>query len=488
MNGRLRPFLLAALGLGAAALLLVLLAPSLLSALPSQVRGRLPEEIIRALTTPLPTALPAPLNAAAATPISISELLPPTASHATASPTPLPAASATETPSPESTTADPTRRPAATATEPPQGYCPYPAGGCEVRDPDRSRFNTLPLALTPETFPPTATPTATPLPPLMQHVDITGLEIVPQKFNNCGSANMSVVLNYYGAEDTQTDIANRIKPHYDDRNVSPEELVAYVNEETGLKAAVFRGGDIKMLRRLLGAGFPVIIEKGYEPDAWQGWMGHYLTLIGFDNPEQEFNTLDTYLGPWDSSGRPASYEEVEFRWAQFNNAFIVVYRPFEEEELLALLGPAYTDPATMWQNAATAAEAVVEKNPDDAFAWFNLGASLTELARLNGDEALYSAAASAFDQSRLVGLPPRMMWYQFEPYDAYIESGRIDEALALASAVMQSDGGWHVEESHFYQGLAYEADGRFDLARAAFKRALDIKPNYPLAQEHLDNL
>ena len=53
-----------------------------------------------------------------------------------------------------------------------------------------------------------------------------------------------------------------------------------------------------------------------------------------------------------------------------------------------------------------------------------------------------------------------MMWYQFQPYEAYINSGRIDEALALAAAVMQSDGGWHVEESHYYQGQAYEAAGR----------------------------
>ena len=126
------------------------------------------------------------------------------------------------------------------------------------------------------------------------------------------------MLDYYGAPDTQIDIANLIKPHYDDRNVTPEELVAYVNEETDLRAAVYRGGDIDLLRELLRAGFPVVIEKGYEPDAWQGWMGHYLTLIGYDDEEQTFTSLDTYLGPWDSSGRPISYEELAFRWAQFN--------------------------------------------------------------------------------------------------------------------------------------------------------------------------
>lgn len=299
---------------------------------------------------------------------------------------------------------------------------------------------------------------------------------------------MSVMLNYYGVPHTQIDISNSIKPHYDDRNVTPEELVAYVNEQTELQAAVFRGGDIDLLRNLLRAGFPVIVEKGYEPDEWQGWMGHYLTLIGYDDAAQQFTSMDTYLGPWDSSGRPITYEELAFRWSQFNHAFLVVYRPFEAEEVANLLGPAYTNQAIMWQNAAATAETVVSERPDDAFAWFNLGAGLTELGKLNGDKALYTAAATAFDQSRIAGLPPRMLWYQFQPYTAYIQSGRIDEALALASAVMQSDGGWHVEESHFYQGAAYEAAGNADLARSAYKRALDIKPTYLEATQALNGL
>ena len=349
----------------------------------------------------------------------------------------------------------------------------------------------LPTPLvTPTSAPPTPspTPTATIVPSptaLPGSVDITGLTITPQKFNNCGSANLSVVLNYSGVPDTQIDISNIIKPHYNDRNVTPEELVAYVNEQTDLQAAVYRGGDIDMLRTLLHAGFPVIVEKGYEPDAWQGWMGHYLTLIGYDDEAGEFNSLDTFLGPWDSSGRPITYEGLEFRWEQFNHTFLVIYRSFEAQEVASWLGPDYTDKAEMWRRTAARAERAVAERPDDAFTWFNLGASLTALAERNGDEALYQAAAAAFDNSRLVGLPPRMMWYQFEPYLAYIYSGRIDEALALASAVMSSDGGWHVEESHYYQGMAYEAAGSSDLARSAYKRALDIKPRYPAAEQAL---
>jgi tetratricopeptide (TPR) repeat protein len=474
MFGRHRQFLIFIAGvIVATGLLLALLLPSLISALPSQVRGRLPEEVIRAVTTPLPTALPAPIQASVATPIPIAQLLAGTATVEFM-------ADLTETlpaPTPENTPEVPASPPATVAIEE-TVVVTATATPLPTSSPSPSPTTTK-----------TPTVTATPSPiPLPEDVHISGLTIVPQKFNNCGSANLSVVLDFYGEPDTQVDIANRIKPHYDDRNVTPEELVAYVNEETDLKAAVYRGGDIDLLRRVIQAGFPVVIEKGYEPDAWQGWMGHYLTLIGYDDREETFTTLDTYLGPWDSSGRPTSYEELAFRWAQFNNTFWIVYRPPEEAQIDELLGPDYLDPVRMWQNAAAAAEQAASENPDDAFAWFNLGTSLAELAKLNGDKALYSAAATAFDQSRLVGLPPRMMWYQFQPYEAYIHSDRIDEALALAAAVMQSDGGWHVEESHYYQGLAYQAQGNTDLARSAYKRALDIKPGYTEAQDALQGL
>ncbi|RIK17073.1 MAG: hypothetical protein DCC51_12895, partial [Anaerolineae bacterium] len=76
----------------------------------------------------------------------------------------------------------------------------------------------------------------------------------------------------------------------------------------------------------------------------------------------------------------------------------------------------------MWNAAAGKARATLALAPDDPFAWFNLGSSLTELARLD-DAALFEGAAAAFDQARLLGLPPRMLWYQFGPYEAYLAGG-----------------------------------------------------------------
>ena len=81
-----------------------------------------------------------------------------------------------------------------------------------------------------------------------------------------------------------------------------------------------------------------------------------------------------------------------------------------------------------------------------------------------------------------------MLWYQFQPYEAYLGSGRADEALALATAVMEGSGGWHVEESHYYQARAYEALGDPDRARLALRNALQIRPGYMAAQALLETL
>ena len=126
----------------------------------------------------------------------------------------------------------------------------------------------------------------------------------------------------------------------------------------------------------------------------------------------------------------------------------------------------------MWRAAALRAQAEIEVDPDNPFAWFNLGASMTRLADLMGQHPLFEAAAVAFDHARQIGLPPRMLWYQFEPYLAYLEAGRIDDVMTLTGVTM-AGGGWDVEETHLYRGHALLASGDANGARAAYRQALE---------------
>jgi tetratricopeptide (TPR) repeat protein len=399
-----------------------------------------PDSWLYLIATPLPTALPAPTMAADSNQLSeISNQLEqiiataPPSPTATLLPTVTPQAQTTEFPSP-------TPEPTATST-------PLP-------------------------------PTATPLPTAVR---LENIDIIPQKFNNCGPANLTITLGYHGVEVDQLDVGEQIKPNYDDRNVSPWELVDYVNNETALQARYFVGGNVELLKQLIAAGYPIIIEKGLYPNAWEGWMGHYLTVIGYDDATQEFISLDTFLGPWDGSGQRDSYETVDEFWQQFNHTFILLFPPEDESEILALLPPELADQTAMWQQTAVRNQQLTTTQPDNPYAWFNLGSSLTHLAHLRNDDTLYASAAAAFDQARTVGLPWRMLWYQFEPYEAYLMNGRTDDIFTLSDAILSTEGGQNVEETFLYRSFAYAALGDEANAEAALTIALELNPNVETA-------
>lgn len=410
-----------------------LAAPRLMGLLPGRIKQRIPHELLALVETPLPTALPAPNVTAAPIRITIPAL--PTA---------------TETAVPSSPTPQPTNEPTNTPTP------------------------TI-----------TSTPTATPLPSSAIIADVVN---VPQKFNNCGPANLSLTLAFYGYEAHQLDIAELIKPNEDDRNVSPEELAAYVNNETPLRADIYSGGSLVLLKQLIAAGFPVIVEKGLLPNEWEGWMGHYLTVYGYDDAAQEFISMDTYLGPWDGGHHTDSYEVMAEYWRHFNYTFVLVYPPERETAVTTLLTTNYTDPLQMWQNAAQTAQAETDTHPDDAFAWFNLGTSLTHLGQITNQREFYDNAAAAFDRARTIGLPRRMLWYQFQPYVAYLAVGRHEDVLTLATATEISEGGRNVEETFLYVGQAHLAAGNMNQAKIAYTQAIQLNPNFSAAKQALADI
>ena len=340
---------------------------------------------------------------------------------------------------------------------------------------------------------PTPAPTNTPAPtltpmPLPGRVVLEDMGVVKQSFNNCGPANLTQVLNWYGSDITQEDVASYLKPNPEDRNVSPWQISDYVNERMpGFKAITRSGGDLEMIKRFVAAGFPVVIEKGYElPES--GWWGHYLTIYGYDDELQELYSQDTYLGPFDGSGRIDSYRDFLPFWQQFNNTFYVVYRPEQEETVKSLMGEEMFDDIKMWQKVAAMAEQETTERPDDVFSWFNLGTALTRIGGLTGEAKYYQGGTQAFDRAREIGLPPRMLWYQFEPYLAYLRTDRFQDIIDLADATLATQGGRNVEETFWYKGHALAYLGDVSAAITAYRTALSVNENFYPAQISLDSL
>ncbi len=302
-----------------------------------------------------------------------------------------------------------------------------------------------------------------------------------QTWNNCGPATLAMNLSFYGSPLDQAAVGAALRPFEDDKNVSPEEMAAYAQAQ-GFHAQVRVNGDAETLRRLLSNGFPVLIETWLEPEPDDG-MGHYRLLTGYEHAAQRWIAFDSYDATDLVSADPAlyagiylPYAEMDALWAVFNRTYLLIYPPEQDTALRAILGEAFEEQA-MWQAALAQAQSEVAADAQDPFAWFNLGTSLTHL----GDHA---SAADAYDQARAIGLPWRMLWYQFGPFAAYHALGRYTDMLNLADSVLAAT--TSIEEIHYWRGLALAGLGDEAAARAAWQAALDLNPAYAPARAALE--
>ncbi|MBE0682338.1 MAG: C39 family peptidase [Anaerolineales bacterium] len=318
---------------------------------------------------------------------------------------------------------------------------------------------------------PSITPTPT-FPPLPAQVAMTSPPYEKQTPNNCGPATLSMALHMYGWEGKQSDISDLIKPVSQDRNVNPEELRYYVRTQAGWLNLEYRvGGNIDLLKRLLAANYPVIVESvtSLNPGDALGptddlWAAHYLLITGYDDSAQEFTVHDSYRGP----DLKISYTQLEAEWKPFNNLFIVMYFPQFEDEMKTLLASDW-DPDLNRQNTLTSSLAATATDPNDAFAWFNYGSNLVYFER-------YEEAALAYDKAREIGLPLRMFRYQFGPFLAYFHSGRNDDLLVLtdyARGVTEMS-----EEAWLWYGYGLYRKGDYDGALKAWQKADSINPKF----------
>lgn len=322
-------------------------------------------------------------------------------------------------------------------------------------------------------------PTDAPRNNLPPSARIYGLLHQQQTWNNCGPATITMALSYYGWRRDQAFAADRLKPNREDKNVSPEELAAFVNEESAVKAIVRIGGSIELLKRLVANDFPVVIETGAMFEAYD-WIGHYRALVAYDDAYDLFYFFDSFLGVGDSAqGVSFTYDEVYADWGAFNRTFIVVYEPQREARLRELLG-SHWDAQSAAQIAFETAQIEARRQPQNAFAWFNMGTSLVALER-------YEEAATAFDQANRTGqLPWRMHWYQYGPFEAYYHVGRFDDVMSLVR--INQNNARELEETYYWGGMVQEAQGKPQAAAASYRRALAYNPRFDAARQALASL
>jgi tetratricopeptide (TPR) repeat protein len=345
---------------------------------------------------------------------------------------------------------------------------------------------TAPPTLTASPFPadksapiPTSSPTPWPSPtPIPDKVELESTYWEKQDWNNCGPATLAVYLNYYGWEGDQFKISAKLKPQRGDRNVNVEELDHYTRNYAGWLQTQFRvGGDLDLLKEFVAAGIPVMVEAsfGFEQTYWpydDQWGAHYLLVTGYDEVAQTFIVQDTYIG----ANQIVSYEMLDEHWQPFNRVFILIYLPHQEETVQTILGPDW-DVTINRENALAAAQTEIDADPQDNYAWFNLGTNLVYFER-------YAAAAAAYDEARAIGWPQRMLRYQFGPFFAYFHSGRNDDLLTLTEYAQQFTR--NSEETFLWHGWALYRQGNLVGAMEDFEAALEANYLYQDARYALD--
>lgn len=309
------------------------------------------------------------------------------------------------------------------------------------------------------TTPPSATPTSTAT-PLPGEASLKGITHEYQKWNNCGPATLAMALSFWGwkgdgAGDLQSDVAPLVKPNQRDKNVMPYELADYVIENTGLQAVVRAGGDMELLKRLIAAGFPVMVEKGFDVPG-EYWMGHYEVLSGYDDAAARFTAQDSYI----MADLPVPYEQLRREWRAFNYTFLVIYPPEREAEVRELMG-IYWDETASYQAAAQKAsdEIYSQQGRELAFAWYNRGTSLVMLQDYAGAAAAYDEYFKVYAELPEEERPWRIIWYQTGPYFAYFYSGRYNDVINLATTTLVNINEPAIEESYYWRAMARAALG-----------------------------
>ena len=332
------------------------------------------------------------------------------------------------------------------------------------------------------TITPTVGPTGTQIP---VKVYLTGVPHEYQSFNNCGPANLSQLLRFWGWQGDQRNTRDALRPNENDSNVMPEEMAAFVESTTDLKAIIRYGGSLATIKTLIAAGFPVILETGHDPEKdW--WMGHYVTINAYDDSQSIFFAQDSLIMP----DFPIPYAEIESKWwRDFNRVFLVIYPADREQEIVSIL----TDDFDLDTNLQNTLE--LNKNElsqlsgrDLFFGLFNQGAVYFKLGQIPEAVAFFDQAFSLYQTLDEDQRPWRVLWYREEAYQAYFQAGRYQAVIDLANATLSMLSKHGLEESHYWRGMSYEVMGELEKAKSDYEIALELRPGYGLAQIAMERI
>ncbi len=148
---------------------------------------------------------------------------------------------------------------------------------------------------------------------------------VTQLRDHCGPASCELYLRYFGLTDSQVEIARAIKSP--DGGTPVYKMRRYLDQAGFTTRRV--EADLAVLRRLIDAGIPVIMEESYSSSS------HVAVAIGYDDALELIEVQD----PMTHRVRETFYEELaELR--NLSNHGALIAAPSDQPELVRLLDDA----------------------------------------------------------------------------------------------------------------------------------------------------
>ncbi len=300
---------------------------------------------------------------------------------------------------------------------------------------------------------------------------LPGAPWIPQTFNNCGPATTSMVLQYFGHNVSQVTTKEALRTNPTDSNVFTIEMSEYL-KTFDVESKLFYNGDIKIIKTLIANGFYIVLENWLHPNED---IGHVTIIRGFDDDQGVLIADDSYIG----TNITYKYEEFDqTQWKPFNREYLPVYKKEMEGVLKAIVGENW-DQKKMYQNSVVSNNSAVSKNQKDMYSWFNLGTSYYALEQ-------YDQAKIAFEKSRALGWPRRMLWYQYQPVSNYNKLGQYDKALELAQIGLAGNDSF--AELHLESAIAHKGLGDLNKAKEEVDKALTYSPKLKSALDFKQTL
>jgi hypothetical protein len=163
------------------------------------------------------------------------------------------------------------------------------------------------------------------------------LSFISQTVNNCGPASVAEVLAFWGINRSQADVQAVLRGDGNPYGMTPAGVPSYV-ASLGLDVVLGTNGSQDLVKALLRAGFPVIVNQTVSDTDLEF---HYRPIEGFDDAQGTFVASDPLLGPQ----YQIPYSEFDHDWSYTGARFMVVYPPDHQDALNAALAEGKWDAA-----------------------------------------------------------------------------------------------------------------------------------------------